>query len=198
MIPSLISMETLKHLVSILIGVVSCPNSLLRKIVCVNEYPQFGQKSLISHAWPSRCLTSMDSVCIPSRLTNLAMLTRIFAGLDKATQITVDALGDFSESLRECARSVGKENFFIPGEITGGNTFGSKYLGRGRQPNMVLENVTVATQMTNVSNSSIFIRDIGKNAWTVRPFIIRYIVLSLDFWEWMVPCLLVSIFQSTG
>ncbi|TVY93725.1 Cell wall alpha-1,3-glucan synthase [Lachnellula willkommii] len=84
--------------------------------------------------------------------------------LDKATQITVDALGDFSESLRECARSVGKENFFIPGEITGGNTFGSIYLGRGRQPDMVLENVTVAVQMTNVSNSSMFIRDIGKNA----------------------------------
>ncbi|TVY41175.1 Cell wall alpha-1,3-glucan synthase, partial [Lachnellula occidentalis] len=84
--------------------------------------------------------------------------------LDKATQITVDALGDFSDSLRECARSVGKENFFIPGEITGGNTFGSIYLGRGREPNMVPENVTVAVQLTNTSNSSLFIRDIGKNA----------------------------------
>ena len=38
------------------------------------------------------------------------MLTSESAGLDKATQITVDALGDFSESMRECARSVGKES----------------------------------------------------------------------------------------
>lgn len=92
------------------------------------------------------------------------MSTKILAGLDKATQITVDALGDFSEALRECARSVGKENFFIPGEITGGNTFGSIYLGRGRQPDMVPGNVSVAVQMTNASNSSMFIRDVGKNA----------------------------------
>ena len=92
------------------------------------------------------------------------MLIRRLVGLDKATQITVDALGDFSESLRECARSVGKENFFIPGEITGGNSFGSIYLGRGRQPNMLPTNLTAAVQTTNASNSSLFIREEGKNA----------------------------------
>jgi alpha-1,3-glucan synthase len=84
--------------------------------------------------------------------------------LDKATQITVDALGDFAESMRDCAREVGKENFFIPGEITGGNTFGSIYLGRGRQPDMLPPNLTAAVMLTNASNSSLFIRDIGKNA----------------------------------
>lgn len=31
--------------------------------------------------------------------------------LDKALQITVDALSDWSHAMRECARSVGKENF---------------------------------------------------------------------------------------
>ena len=56
---------------------------------------------------------------------------------DKATQATVDALGDMSSHYRECARKVGKFNFFTPGEITGGNTFGAIYVGRGRQPNMV-------------------------------------------------------------
>lgn len=84
--------------------------------------------------------------------------------LDKATQITVDALGDFAESMRECAREVGKDNFFIPGEITGGNTFGSIYLGRGRQPDMLPPNLTAAVLTTNSSNSSLFIRDEGKNA----------------------------------
>jgi alpha-1,3-glucan synthase len=90
--------------------------------------------------------------------------------LDKATQITVDALGNFSESMRECAREVGKENFFIPGEITGGNTFGSIYLGRGRQPDMLPPNLTAAVLTTNVSNSSLFIRDIGQNALDAAAF----------------------------
>lgn len=49
---------------------------------------------------------------------------------DKATQVTVDAEGSFSAKMRECARGVNKTNFFIPGEITGGNTFGAVYLGK--------------------------------------------------------------------
>lgn len=79
---------------------------------------------------------------------------------DKATQITVDALADFSLHLRECARSVGKDNFFLPGEITGGNTFGSIYLGRGRTPEQK-EKLTLdeAVRLNNASNSSLFIRE---------------------------------------
>lgn len=49
---------------------------------------------------------------------------------DKATQVTVDAEGQFSAKMRECAREVNKTNFFIPGEITGGNTFGAVYVGK--------------------------------------------------------------------
>ena len=47
---------------------------------------------------------------------------------DKATQVTVDAQGAFSDYIRGCAARFGKHNFFLPGEITGGNTFGSIYL----------------------------------------------------------------------
>lgn len=83
--------------------------------------------------------------------------------IDKATQVTVDALGEFSHSMRECARKVGKENFFITGEISAGNTFGSIFLGRGRQPDMQVANQLEAVTMTNVSNSSLFIRDNDKN-----------------------------------
>lgn len=47
---------------------------------------------------------------------------------DKATQITVDAQGNFSNAMRQCANALGKTNFFLPGEITGGKyvdvTFG--------------------------------------------------------------------------
>lgn len=48
--------------------------------------------------------------------------------IDKATQVTVDALTTWATSTRACAASVNKTNFFIPGEVTGGDTFGSLYL----------------------------------------------------------------------
>ncbi|KAL4758187.1 alpha-1,3-glucan synthase Ags1 [Aspergillus foveolatus] len=85
---------------------------------------------------------------------------------DKATQATVDALGDMSKAYRECARAVGKENFFIAGEITGGNTFGSIYLGRGRQSNQVdsVGNIYDAMKLTNESDPQLFLREVGHEA----------------------------------
>ena len=83
--------------------------------------------------------------------------------IDKATQVTVDALSDFSVSMRECAQSVGKENFFITGEVSGGNQYGSVFIGRGRQPDMTPTTALEAVTMSNTSNSSFFIRDQGEN-----------------------------------
>ncbi|KAL3470643.1 hypothetical protein BJX99DRAFT_264045 [Aspergillus californicus] len=83
---------------------------------------------------------------------------------DKATQSTVDALGDMSSAYRECARGVGKENFFLPGEITGGNNFGSIYLGRGRQPNQYPDSAMDSMAMTNESDHQYFLRDNGLQA----------------------------------
>ena len=64
----------------------------------------------------------------------IAMLDIDGYRFEKATQSTVDAMDFIAEATRECARNWGKENFFLTGEITGGNTFGSVFLGRGRQP----------------------------------------------------------------
>lgn len=83
---------------------------------------------------------------------------------DKATQATVDALGDISSAYRDCARRFGKDNFFLPGEITSGNTLGSVFLGRGRQPNMLPEALDDAFHMDNESDSKYFIRDENKQA----------------------------------
>ncbi|KZF22864.1 glycosyltransferase family 5 protein [Xylona heveae TC161] len=90
--------------------------------------------------------------------------------MDKGLQITVDAQGDFADHLRQCAATVGKHNFYIPGEIVAGNAFGSIYIGRGKQPDMMIENMTEAITMTNSSNSSAFIRDVGKNAFDGAAF----------------------------
>ena len=48
--------------------------------------------------------------------------------IDKSTQVTVDALAQWASSTRACAANLGKDNFYIPGEVTGGDTFGAIYL----------------------------------------------------------------------
>jgi alpha-1,3-glucan synthase len=78
---------------------------------------------------------------------------------DKATQSTPDAMGEANAAIRSCARRFGKDNFFLPGEITGGNVFGSIFVGRGRQPDMLPDNLTKAVQLTNTSADQYFIRD---------------------------------------
>lgn len=83
---------------------------------------------------------------------------------DKATQATVDALGDMSSAYRECARDVGKDNFFLPGEITGGNNFGSIYLGRGRQPDQYPDSTMDSMAMNNESDHQYFLREEGLQA----------------------------------
>ncbi|KAL9621193.1 MAG: hypothetical protein Q9160_004325 [Pyrenula sp. 1 TL-2023] len=89
---------------------------------------------------------------------------------DKATQATVDALGFSNQHLRECARRYGKQNFFLPGEITGGNTFGSIYIGRGRQPDMLPDNIQDAVKLTNASQERFFIRDHDHGALDAAAF----------------------------
>jgi alpha-1,3-glucan synthase len=89
---------------------------------------------------------------------------------DKATQATVNALGDMSGAYRDCARSVGKENFFLPGEITSGNTLGSIFHGRGRQPDMQPETLEEAFRLTNFSDSAYFIRDPNQQATDAAAF----------------------------
>ncbi|KMU73720.1 cell wall alpha-1,3-glucan synthase mok11 [Coccidioides immitis RMSCC 3703] len=88
---------------------------------------------------------------------------------DKATQATIDALGDISSAYRACARKVGKTNFFLPGEITGGNTFGAIYIGRGRQTDMRPSSLKDAVRLT-YDNDTYFIRKKGKSALDAGAF----------------------------
>jgi alpha-1,3-glucan synthase len=47
--------------------------------------------------------------------------------IDKSTQVTVDALAQWAAAARQCATKFGKKNFYITGEVTGGDTFGALY-----------------------------------------------------------------------
>lgn len=103
---------------------------------------------------------------------------------DKAAQVTVDAQGEFSAAMRKCAAGVGKKNFFLPGEITSGNNFGSIYLGRGKQSDQKFTELSTALNATG-SDDGAYIRDKGQNAldagafhYSVYRFLTRFLGLS--------------------
>ena len=48
--------------------------------------------------------------------------------VDKATQVSIGALATWAIGVRQCAAEMGKNNFYINGEVTGGNNFGALYL----------------------------------------------------------------------
>ena len=82
--------------------------------------------------------------------------------IDKSTQVTLDALAQWTSTTRACAAALGKTNFFITGEVTGGNTFGSLYIGRGRTPEQLPPpNLTAVAQMT--PDQPFFLRDAPLN-----------------------------------
>ncbi|KIY70932.1 glycosyltransferase family 5 protein [Cylindrobasidium torrendii FP15055 ss-10] len=82
--------------------------------------------------------------------------------IDKATQVTVGALSQWTSHTRQCAKDLGKENFFISGEVTGGDTFGALYYGRGRTPTQLPGGFLAAANLT-AADSEYFLRNEGVN-----------------------------------
>lgn len=102
--------------------------------------------------------------------------------IDKAMQATVVGQGNFSHAMRECASDVGKHNFFIPGEIVNGNANGAIYLGRGKEPEMAVYNITEAA-----TTNSTYLRDDDHHALDAAAFhyttyrgLMRYLGLDGD------------------
>lgn len=89
----------------------------------------------------------------------IAMLDIDGFRIDKALTITVDAQGEWSRYIRQCARELGKDNFFIPGEIVSGNTLAALYLGRGKEPGTEYDSLKEAVTTSNETASSLFLRD---------------------------------------
>jgi alpha-1,3-glucan synthase len=90
--------------------------------------------------------------------------------IDKGLQVTVDSQGHWSNSIRECARKLGKNNFFIPGEIVAGNTLGAIYIGRGKEPSMTVENITEVLHFDNKTDGDLFVRDPGQQGLDAAAF----------------------------
>ena len=107
-----------------------------------SDFDQYGDMEAFGvHPDYQRQLTKFASVQdrlrewrpeVMSKLTNFACMAIQALDfdairVDKSTQVTVDALSDWAAAARKCATAVGKKNFMITGEVTGGDTFGSLY-----------------------------------------------------------------------
>ncbi|KAJ5580345.1 uncharacterized protein N7459_006330 [Penicillium hispanicum] len=88
---------------------------------------------------------------------------------DKAVQATLEPLSEMAAVYRQCAKKLGKNNFFLPGEITSGDTFGSLYLGRGRQPNQRPASAIAGANLTSKSEGA-FLREDGRQALDASAF----------------------------
>lgn len=84
--------------------------------------------------------------------------------IDKALDITLDAQGGWSKAIRDCARRLGKNNFYIPGEIVSGNSLGAIYIGRGRQTNQTISNATEAMTLAEASRQDLHLRPLENSA----------------------------------
>ncbi|OSX65248.1 glycosyltransferase family 5 protein [Postia placenta MAD-698-R-SB12] len=82
--------------------------------------------------------------------------------IDKSTQMSVQGLVDWTQATRDCAYNLGKENFLIMGEVTGGDYFGALYYGRGRTPTERPPGFLQAANLTNAENQY-FIREQNQN-----------------------------------
>ncbi|KZO95858.1 glycosyltransferase family 5 protein [Calocera viscosa TUFC12733] len=83
--------------------------------------------------------------------------------IDKSTQVTVDALTQWTSHVRQCAAALGKNNFYIGGEVTGGDTFGALYIGRGRTPSQRTNLGFFQAGNITSNMSEYFLRDIPYN-----------------------------------
>lgn len=84
--------------------------------------------------------------------------------MDKALQTSVDALSEFSQYQRDCAKQYGKDNFLIIGEVVGTAAMSAVYFGRGKAADQYATNFTEAALATNTTSTTDYIRDSGLSA----------------------------------
>ncbi|RMZ91848.1 hypothetical protein DV736_g892, partial [Chaetothyriales sp. CBS 134916] len=125
----------------------------------INQLSRFASVQDRLREWRSDVLEKIKVMsCI-----QIAMLDIDGFRIDKAVQVNLDALADFSTYQRECARRFGKENFLMVGEVVSDPRLAANYFGRGKMPDQALEDPSLAVY-TNSSQEAGYIRDFGETA----------------------------------
>ncbi|KAF8334274.1 modular protein with glycoside hydrolase family 13 and glycosyltransferase family 5 domains [Cantharellus anzutake] len=102
--------------------------------------------------------------------------------IDKSIQVSVNAIAAWATHTRSCAKKLKKNNFLITGEVTGGDTFGSLYVGRGRMPNQRPPFDVALAMNGSDSQKQYFMRQAGLNgidAITFHYSVYRYLTRFL-------------------
>jgi len=84
--------------------------------------------------------------------------------MDKGVQTTLDAMANFSDYQRQCARRVGKDNFLMVGEVVADPKLAATYFGRGKKPDQELSSASQGLFTSNVTDADNFIRPWGMTA----------------------------------
>ena len=84
--------------------------------------------------------------------------------MDKALQTTPDAMAEFTDYQRQCARRFGKDNFMVVGEVVGDPRLAAVYFGRGKEPPQYNYNTTDVLTTSNYTDDDLFIREFGLSA----------------------------------
>lgn len=138
-----------------------------------NQLSKYGSVQDRLRDWRSDVLDKIKHFsCI-----QIAMLDIDGFRMDKAVQTTVDAMAEFADYQRQCARKYGKENFYIMGEVVASEGQAAIYIGRGKQPDMYLNNFTEAALVSNKTLTDKYIRKYGLSALDGSSF--QYIIYGI-------------------
>jgi alpha-1,3-glucan synthase len=126
----------------------------------VNQFSRFASVQDRLREWRPDILEKINVMsCM-----QIAMLDIDGFRVDKAVQVTIDALATWSDYQRQCARRFGKDNFLVVGEVVADPRLGAVYFGRGKQPDQALTDPSQAVYTSQDSNASSFIRPFGSTA----------------------------------
>ncbi|KAL3425171.1 glycosyl transferase group 1 [Phlyctema vagabunda] len=132
----------------------------------INQFSRFASVQDRLREWRPDVLAKINNMaCL-----QIAMLDIDGYRIDKAVQVTIDALASFSTYQRECARLLGKDNFLVVGEIVADPKLSAVYVGRGKQPDQELDDKSLAVFTNNETDASTFIRPFGETALDAAAF----------------------------
>ncbi|KAG1788869.1 glycoside hydrolase superfamily [Suillus plorans] len=101
-----------------------------------SDFDQYGDMDAFGLHPPGSDRLRKWKPSIMDKLTTFSCMTTTALDIDairvdKSTQLTINGLTAWASATCACATNLGKKNFYITSEVTGGDTFGSLYLGCG-------------------------------------------------------------------
>lgn len=156
-----VSTVTFKARGLIRVTLINCPSLRLCRTDLENGDRTCWRRSKSCPAFRLPCWTLMASGNKMSSDLNWMLNA---SRMDKALQTTPDAMAEFTDYQRDCAKRFGKDNFMVVGEVVGDPRLAAVYFGRGKEPPQYNYNTSEAVATSNYTSQSEFIRDYGLTA----------------------------------